>query len=111
MISIKRRSVGDIIANVVIYILLTLIAVIMVIPFIYVIAASFATEAEIQTRPIFFIPDSPTLDAYARIYERYGYKSIPFIVNFSMCNSNRYIYQPILYNDNGIRSFKNKSYR
>lgn len=67
MISIKRRSVGDIIANVVIYILLTVIAVIMVIPFIYVIAASFATEAEIQTRPIFFIPDSPTLDAYARI--------------------------------------------
>ena len=65
MISIKRRSVGDIIANVVIYILLTLIAVIMVIPFIYVIAASFATEAEIQTRPIFFIPDSP----YARIFD------------------------------------------
>lgn len=69
MISIKRRSVGDIIANVVIYILLTLIAVIMVIPFIYVIAASFATEAEIQTRPIFFIPDSPTLEAYARIFD------------------------------------------
>ncbi len=69
MISIKRRSVGDIIANVVIYILLTVIAVIMVIPFIYVIAASFATEAEIQTRPIFFIPDSPTLDAYARIFD------------------------------------------
>ena len=69
MISIKRRSDGDIIANVVIYILLTLIAVIMVIPFIYVIAASFATEAEIQTRPIFFIPDSPTLDAYARIFD------------------------------------------
>ena len=69
MISIKRRSVGDIIANVVIYILLTHIAVIMVIPFIYVIAASFATEAEIQTRPIFFIPDSPTLDAYARIFD------------------------------------------
>ena len=69
MISIKRRSVGDIIANVVIFRLLTLIAVIMVIPFIYVIAASFATEAEIQTRPIFFIPDSPTLDAYARIFD------------------------------------------
>ena len=69
MISIKRRRVGDLIANVVIYILLTLIAVIMVIPFIYVIAASFATEAEIQTRPIFFIPDSPTLDAYARIFD------------------------------------------
>ena len=69
MISINRRSVGAIIASVVIYIFLTLIAVIMVIPFIYVIAASFATEAEIQTRPIFFIPDSPTLDAYARIFD------------------------------------------
>ena len=69
MISIKRRSVGDIIANGVRYILLTLIAVIMVIPFIYVISASFATEAEIKTRPIFFIPDSPTLDAYARIFD------------------------------------------
>lgn len=69
MISIKRRSIGDIIANAVIYILLTVIAVIMVIPFIYVIAASFATEAEIQTRPIFFIPDSPTLDAYERIFD------------------------------------------
>ena len=69
MISIKRRSVGDIIANVVIYILLTLIAVIMVIPFIYVIAASFATEAEIQTCPSFCIPDSPTLDAYARFFD------------------------------------------
>lgn len=69
MISIKRRSIGDIIANAVIYILLTVIAVIMVIPFIYVIAASFATEVEIQTRPIFFIPDSPTLDAYARIFD------------------------------------------
>lgn len=69
MISIKRRSVGDIIANVIIYIVLTLVAVLMVIPFIYVIAASFATEAEIQTRPIFFIPDNPTLDAYARIFD------------------------------------------
>lgn len=69
MISIKRRSVGDVIANVIIYILLTLIAAVMVIPFIYVIAASFATEAEIQTRPIFFIPNDPTLDAYARIFD------------------------------------------
>lgn len=69
MISIKRRSVGDIIANVIIYVVLTLVAVLMVIPFIYVIAASFATEAEIQTRPIFFIPDNPTLDAYARIFD------------------------------------------
>lgn len=69
MISIKRRSIGDIIADVIIYAMLTLIAVVMVIPFIYVIAASFAPESEIKTRPIFFIPENPTLDAYARIFD------------------------------------------
>lgn len=68
MISIKRRSIGDVIADVVIYALLTLIAVIMVVPFIYVIAASFAPESEIQTRPIFLFPNNPTLAAYERIF-------------------------------------------
>lgn len=68
MISIKRRSVGDFIGDIIIYTLLTALAIVMVIPFIYVIAASFATEFEIQTRPLFLIPDTPTLDAYARIF-------------------------------------------
>lgn len=72
MISIKRRSIGDIIADVIIYALLTLIAVVMVIPFIYVIAASFAPEREIQTRPIFFIPEDPTLDAYKTVFDMSG---------------------------------------
>ena len=72
MISIKRRSIGDIIADVVIYALLTLIAIVMVIPFIYVIAASFAPEREIQTRPIFFIPEDPTLDAYKQVFDMNG---------------------------------------
>ncbi len=69
MISIKRRSIGDVIGDVIIYALLTLIAVVMVVPFIYVIAASFAPESEIQTRPIFLIPNNPTLAAYARIFD------------------------------------------
>ncbi len=68
MISIKRRSVGDFIGDIVIYALLTAIAIIMVIPFIYVIAASFASEFEIQSRPLFLWPNEPTLDAYARIF-------------------------------------------
>lgn len=68
MISIKRRSIGDIIGDVIIYALLTLIALIMVIPFVYVIAASFAPESEIQSRPIFLIPNNPTLAAYERIF-------------------------------------------
>lgn len=68
MISIKRRSVGDFIGDIIIYALLTIIAIVMVIPFIYVIAASFASEFEIQSRPLFLIPNEPTLDAYARIF-------------------------------------------
>lgn len=69
MISIKRKSLGDIIMDVVIYVILTILAILMVIPFIYVIAASFATEAEILSRPIFLIPETPTLDAYKRIFD------------------------------------------
>ncbi len=68
MISIKRKTVGDVIGDVIIYALLTMLSVIMVIPFIYVIAASFASEFEIQSRPLFLIPNEPTLDAYARIF-------------------------------------------
>ncbi len=52
MISIKRRSLGDVVWDTVIYIVLTLIALTMVIPFIYVIMASFADELLIQTTSI-----------------------------------------------------------
>lgn len=69
MISIKRRSVGDLIGEVIIYLILTFLAVIMVIPFIYVIAASFAKESEIQTRPIFLWPNEPTLAAYEKVFD------------------------------------------
>lgn len=73
MLSIKRRSVGDIIADIVIYTLLTCIAIIMVIPFVYVIAASFAPEHEILTRPLFLIPKEFTLEAYQRIFNMNDY--------------------------------------
>ena len=69
MISIKRRSVGDLVGEVIIYLILTFLAVIMVIPFIYVIAASFAKESEIQTRPIFLWPNEPTFAAYEEIFD------------------------------------------
>ena len=69
MISIKRRSVGDLIGEVIIYLILTFLAVIMVIPFIYVIAASFAKESEIQTRPIFLWPNEPTFAAYEEVFD------------------------------------------
>ena len=69
MISIKRRSVGDLVGEVIIYLILTFLAVIMVVPFIYVIAASFAKESEIQTRPIFLWTNDPTVAAYEEVFD------------------------------------------
>lgn len=68
MFSIKRKTIGDWISEIIIYLILTVLAVIMVIPFIYVIAASFAPESEIQSRPIFLIPENPTLSAYEDVF-------------------------------------------
>lgn len=63
MISIKRRSIGDVIWDAVIYIVLTLLALIMVIPFLYVIMASFARESLIQ---------STSLDLFWKIFQPQG---------------------------------------
>lgn len=72
MISIKRKTLNDIIMDAVVYVVLTIIAVLMVIPFIYVIAASFATEADIVSSPIFLFPPHPTLAAYEAIFDMNG---------------------------------------
>ena len=40
------------------HIFLLLIAIVTVVPFIYIVAGSFATEAELATRPFFLFPDS-----------------------------------------------------
>ncbi len=63
MISIKRRSIGDVIWDAVIYIVLTLLALLMVIPFLYVIVASFARESLIQ---------STSLDLFWKIFQPQG---------------------------------------
>ncbi|MDE1547591.1 carbohydrate ABC transporter permease [Jeotgalibaca caeni] len=49
-------------------IFLSFLAIIMLLPFLYVIAASFATEAEIATRPFFLIPETITFEAYRYIF-------------------------------------------
>ena len=73
MLSIKRRSVGDAIGEVIIYAILTILAIIMVVPFIYVIAASFATDRDIQSTPLFLFPPTPTTAAYAQIFDMNSY--------------------------------------
>lgn len=50
------------------YVFLTLFAMITVAPLLYVLGASFATEYEIATRPMFIIPQDVSLDAYEYIF-------------------------------------------
>jgi len=50
------------------YVILTLVAFTTILPFIYIIGASFATEYELATRPMFIIPQDVTLGAYEFIF-------------------------------------------
>ncbi|RCW72008.1 carbohydrate ABC transporter permease [Saliterribacillus persicus] len=50
------------------HILLIVMGLVTLVPFLYVIAGSFATEAEIASRPFFLIPETITLDAYRYIF-------------------------------------------
>ena len=68
----KRKIASDVIMDAVVYIILTILAILMVIPFIYVIAASFATEADILSSPLFLFPPHPTVAAYKQIFDMTG---------------------------------------
>ena len=64
----QNATVGSRIFDVLNYLIVTLIAITTIIPFIYIIGASFATEYEIATRPMFFIPRDVTVNAYKYIF-------------------------------------------
>lgn len=68
----KRKIASDVIMDAIVYIILTILAILMVIPFIYVIAASFATEADILSSPLFLFPPHPTVAAYKQIFDMTG---------------------------------------
>ena len=60
----QNATLGSRIFDVLNYLIATLIALTTLFPFIYIISASFATEYEITTRPMFIIPQDVTLNAY-----------------------------------------------
>ncbi|MBR4577037.1 MAG: carbohydrate ABC transporter permease [Clostridia bacterium] len=64
----QNRTPGSIAFNIFNYAFVTLVAVTTIIPFIYLIGASFATEYEIATRPMFFIPQDVSTGAYEYIF-------------------------------------------
>ena len=63
-----NATTGSRIFDVCNYLFVTLVAITTIIPFIYIIGASFATEYEIATRPMFFIPQDVSLNAYRYIF-------------------------------------------
>ena len=59
-----QRSLGDKIVDVIIYVVLGLIALSTVLPFLYVVAGSFATDKELTEKAFFIIPEVWSLNAY-----------------------------------------------
>jgi putative aldouronate transport system permease protein len=64
----QNATVASRIFDVLNYLIVSLAAITTILPFIYIIGASFATEYEIATRPMFFIPQDITVDAYRYIF-------------------------------------------
>jgi putative aldouronate transport system permease protein len=63
-----NATLGSRIFDILNYLIVTLIAITTLFPFVYIIGASFATEYEITTRPLFIIPQDVTLNAYKFIF-------------------------------------------
>lgn len=64
-----KRSPGDQVVQIFIYLLLAAIALVTMLPFVYVVAGSFATERELTERAFFLIPRETSLNAYKYIFK------------------------------------------
>jgi len=64
----QNATIGSRIFDVANYLIVSLIALTTIFPFIYIIGASFATEYEIATRPMFIIPQNVSTAAYEYIF-------------------------------------------
>ncbi|MCI9501586.1 MAG: carbohydrate ABC transporter permease [Hungatella sp.] len=63
-----KRSPGDQAVQVLIYLLVAAFALVTILPFIYVVAGSFATERELTERAFFLIPKTISTNAYQYIF-------------------------------------------
>ena len=65
-----KRTPGDAFIQVLIYVFVGLFALTTVLPFVYVIAGSFATERELTEKSFFLIPTDPSINAYKYIIKQ-----------------------------------------
>ncbi len=63
------RTTGSVIFDIINYLVIGIAAFTTVMPIIYIIFNSFATELELQIRPMFIIPHTWSTDAYAYIFK------------------------------------------
>ena len=68
--TLEARTPGDQAVQVLLYVIIALVALACVLPFIYVVAGSFATERELTERPFFLIPQDVSLNAYQYILKQ-----------------------------------------
>ncbi|WP_277406071.1 carbohydrate ABC transporter permease [Lacrimispora xylanisolvens] len=64
-----KRSPGDQLVQVIIYILVAGFALATLLPFVYIVAGSFATERELTERAFFVFPHTLSLNAYQYIFK------------------------------------------
>ncbi len=64
-----KRSPGDQAVQVLIYVIVGAFAILTLLPFIYVVAGSFATERELTERAFFLIPRTISFNAYQYIFK------------------------------------------
>ena len=64
----QNATAGSRIFDIANYLIVTIVALTTIFPFVYIIGASFATEAEIASRPMFIIPHNVSTAAYEYIF-------------------------------------------
>lgn len=70
------------------YIFLALVAAVMIVPFLYVVTSSFATEGEVVRRSFFLIPETFSLSAYQYIFSTATFiRSIGVSVIVTICGA------------------------
>lgn len=64
-----KRSPGDQVVQVLIYLFVGIFALVTLLPFVYIVAGSFATERELTERAFFLFPRTLSLNAYQYIFK------------------------------------------
>ena len=98
------------ISNIIIFIFLTLLAFIMLVPVLYAVFGSFKTNMEIMSNPEFFFPRNPTFDNYVQIFQSEEFNAIRMFFN-SVIYSAVYVSSSIVFSTMSAYAFARGKFR